>query len=297
MRAGIREVIGIPSDRKLVAEALGRAQDNLQRRPVVPESTDLIYSFLPAKGGVGASTLAVNCALGIAKHERVLLVDFDLNNGIVKSLLKVDSPYSVIDAAMRASALDERSWAEMVCNRSKLDVLHTGEPSSDIRMEQLQLRDLVDYARRNYKAICFDLSGNLEEYSIELMHHSRRVFLVCTTELCSLYLARERMLYLKRFGLADRVSILLNRYHTRNVMGQRQVEELVGAPIMMTFTNDYFRVNKSIAAGAAVDPASELGQQYSALSSYMLGKKEQAPAAARRRFIDNFRPNLAPAGI
>jgi pilus assembly protein CpaE len=295
MRGGIREIVASPFDPTQIRDSLSRAEANLSRRPVAASSTEYIYSFLPSKPGVGASTLAVNSALGIAREEpdSALLADFDLNSGIIRFLLKLDSPYTVLDAAERAGSLDENSWAQMVCKSNGLDVLHSGVLNPDIRLQTLQLHDMINYARRNYQAICFDLSGNLEKYSLELMRESRRIFLVCTPEICSLYLAREKMQYLKRIDLGDRVSILLNRYHKRNTIGPSQVEDVVRAPVLMTFQNDYNRITASIAAGGAVDHASELGQQYAALSSYMREKSQKAPAASRRSFVEYF--NVSPA--
>ena len=92
----------------------------------------------------------------------------------------------------------------------------------------------------------------------------------------------------------DRVSVLLNRYHKRNTIGTKEVEDLIGAPVLMTFQNDYARITTSIAAGGAVDPSSDLGQQYTALSSYMLERKNRLPAAAGRRFVEYFRVSPAP---
>ncbi len=38
----------------------------------------------------------------------------------------------------------------------------------------------MEFMRRNYRVLCFDLSGNLEKYSLEIMHESKKIFLVCT---------------------------------------------------------------------------------------------------------------------
>ena len=289
MRGGVREIVNSPFDAKTVHESIVRAQDNLRKRPVSIHSTEFIYSFLPSKPGVGASTIAVNAALGIAKQEPNggLLADFDLNSGIIRFLLKLDSAYTVLDAAERAANLDEQTWGQIVCKSNGLDVLHTGTLNPEMRLDALHLRDLIGYARRNYKAICFDLSGNLEKYALELMQESRRIFLVCTPEVCSLYLAREKMQYLKRLDLGDRVSILLNRFYKRSPIGTSEVEDLVRAPVLMTFQNDYNRITAAIAAGGAVEANSELGERFAALSSYMLGK-QKTPTSTKRRFVEYF---------
>ena len=118
------------------------------------------------------------------------------------------------------------------------------------------MQHLIDYARRNYNVVCFDLSGNMERYSMEIMHESRKIFIVCTTEVCSLHLARERIQYLRRMDLGDRVNVLLNRHTKRSSIDVDQVESLVGVPVMMTFPNDYARLTRSIADGKAVDDLS-----------------------------------------
>jgi phosphoribosylformylglycinamidine synthase len=46
-----------------------------------------------------------------------------------------------------------------------------------------------------------DLSGNLERYSIEIMQDCKRIMLVCTPEIPSLHLAREKINFLKTLDL------------------------------------------------------------------------------------------------
>lgn len=73
MRGGIREFLSSPFDPMQVDECLARIADNLKRRPVVPNTTDRVYSFLPSKPGVGASTLAVSASFAIAAQKTMEL--------------------------------------------------------------------------------------------------------------------------------------------------------------------------------------------------------------------------------
>jgi pilus assembly protein CpaE len=294
MRTGIREFLTSPFDAGPVNDCLARINDNLKRRPVAAESTDLVYSFLPAKPGSGASTLAVNASLALAQQNpnSTLLSDFDLNSGVVRFLLKLNNSYTVLDAAQKAKDLDENLWSQLVSKSHSLDVLQAGVLNPEIRLDSLYLRDMIDYARRNYKVVCFDLSGNLEKYSLELMHESRRVFLVCTAEPCSLYLAREKVQYLKRMGLGERVNILLNRHQKRGSLAPKDVEDLVEAPVLMTFSNDYGRIAKAITQGGPIETSSELGKQCAALASFMSDKKAAASDSSKRRFLEYF--SIAP---
>ena len=189
----------------------------------------------------------------------VLLADFDMNCGMQRFMLKLDSVHSIVEAVEHASELDENLWPQVVVNLGSLDVLHAGKMNPGFRAEPAQIRYLLEFARRNYRAICIDLSGNMEKYSIEIMHESKRIFLVCTPEVPSLHLAREKYLYLQSMDLGDRVNVLLNRTQKRNVISPAQVESLLGLPVHMAFANEYKGVHQALTEARHVDPASELG--------------------------------------
>jgi Flp pilus assembly CpaE family ATPase len=194
----------------------------------------------------------------------------------------------VTDAAEHALEMDESLWPTMVTSVEKLDVLHAGKLNPDFRIEPTQIRHLMEFMRRNYSALCFDMSGNLERYSLEIMHESKRIFLVCTPEIPSLHLAREKYLYLKQLDLGERVSVLLNRYPKRSLITPQQIEQLLGVPIYMTFPNDYQGVQRAMTAGRWVEQGSELGRQFTALASAMLETRPTAAPEAKKRFIEFF---------
>lgn len=289
MRMGIREFLAPPFDRNTVAAAVNRVKEALDRKPIHVDSTDLVYSFLPAKAGVGTSTVALNTAVAISRthNTRTLLSDFDLNSGIVRFMLKLDNEYCVVDAAERALNIDENFWPHLVTSIGTLDVLHAGKLNPNFRMEAIQVRNIVEFARRNYSVVCFDLSGNLEKYAVELMHESKRVFLVCTPEIPSLHLAREKYQYLQSADLGDRVTVILNRTHKKNVLSPAQIQELLGVPLQIAMPNDYQSVTRAVAEGQPIDFTTDFGKQCEALAHTMLEQKA-APAPDKKRFIEFF---------
>jgi len=293
MRAGIREFASLPFDRQTLTEGLMRLKDALDAKPPEIESTDQIFSFLPSKAGVGTSTIALNTARAISRVPETnnLLTDFDLNSGMLRFMLKLDNPYCVTDAAEHSLDMDESLWPTMVTTIESLDVLHAGKLNPDFRIEPTQIRHLLEFMRRNYRALCFDLSGNLEKYSLEIMHESRRVFLVCTPEITSLHLAREKYLYLKQLDLGERVSVLLNRCQKRALITPQQIEQLLGLPIHMTFPNDYQGVQRALTEGRWVEPQSELGKQFNALAQSMIEVRQSPGSTAvpeKKRFLEFF---------
>jgi pilus assembly protein CpaE len=294
MRLGVREFVGYPFDRKSLTESLQHCAALLARKPAAYVTTSQIFSFLPSKAGVGTSTLALNVAAALARDPsgRVLLSDFDLNSGMMRFLLKLQNTYSVLDAVEHSVAMDENLWPQLVTPIGNLDVLHAGPINPSLRIEPTQIRNLIQFMRRNYRGMCFDLSGNLERYSIEIMQESKRVLLVCTPEIPSLHLAREKMFYLKSLDLEGRVSVVLNRVSRKPLFTRDQVAEIVGAPVLDTVPNDYEGVNNATASGTMVDEKSDLGKNYTQLAVRLI--EAHAPQnKGKRKFLQQF---VVPSG-
>lgn len=289
MRLGVREFLSYPFDLHSVAEALRNVKGLLDKKPPTYELTHQVFSFLPSKAGAGTTTLALNVSAALArgKDKPVLLTDLDLNSGMLRFLLKLTSEYSLVDAVENAGQMDEAIWPQLVTAKFGMDVLHAGRVNPNLRIEPSQIQHLVQFARRNYKALVFDLSGNLERYSLEVMQESRRIFLVCTPEIPSLHLAREKMGFLKTLGLDTKVSLLLNRVGKKPVFTNAQVEELVGAHVVYSFSNDYLAVSRATTAGQCLAPESSIGKQ---CAEFIAQLEERRPAAQERKkkFLEYF---------
>src|SRR5260370_33769578 len=106
------------------------------------------------------------------------------------------------------------------------------------------------------------LAGRMEKYSMEILHEAKRVYLVCTTELPSLHLCREKLAFLRSQDLAGHVSILLNRSQKRGQISLEEMEKLFGMPIHMTVPNDYASVHAALTAGADVDATTPPGHRH-----------------------------------
>jgi pilus assembly protein CpaE len=299
MRGGIREFLTPPFELQVVMETLRQVSDRLEREPLSLDQSDCVYAFLPAKPGVGATTLAVNTSLALARQPdtNVLLIDFDLTCGIVGFSLQIDGSYCLVDAAENAFNIDENMWPKLVSNVGKLDVLPAGKFNPGFRIEDGQARHLMDFARRQYRAVCADLSGLLEKYSIEVMQEAKQIFLVCTPEIPSLHLARERINYLRGLDLGERVALLLNRALKRHVLSQAEMEKLFGVPVYMKFPNDYPTVHKAMATAKMVDLNTELGRQIQALAQTISSGKPTGDSK-KRSWLDalNFRKSQEASG-
>ncbi len=290
MRAGVREFLADPFDRHNLLEALKTVKALVERKPPVLESTNQIFAFLPSKAGVGTSTIALNVSGALARrpNTHVLLADFDLNSGMMRFMLKLQNEYSVLDAVENSLRIDEHLWPQLVSPFGALDVLNAGRVNPSVRIEPAQIRALMDFVRRNYQALCFDLSGNLERYSLEIMQDAKRILLVCTPEIPSLHLAREKVHYLRNFELDTRIAVILNRTGKKAVFSKEQVEEILGIPVAYTFPNDYTGVNRAMTAGTFLDPNSEMGKMFTDFAADLVERRGPSQKEGKRRFLEFF---------
>lgn len=290
MRSGIREFLAAPIEAAVFAESLARVAQNAASLPSVVKATDQLFAFLPSKQGVGTSTVALNVAVALSQfpEERSLLLDMDLSSGIIGFLLKLNNDHSMIEAAENAHHLDESLWPQLVTRSGKLDVIHSGNLNPDFRIDSEQIRQIIEFARRHYRTICVDLSGNLERYSLEVMHEAKYIFLVATSEIPSLHLAREKLAFLERLDMGSKVRVILNRSHRKSLVTPAQVESLLGVPVTFSLNNDYQGVHRALQAGRAVDRTSELGKQFHDLAAAILERKQQPEGEQKKRLVEYF---------
>jgi pilus assembly protein CpaE len=296
MRAGVREFLAAPYELNAVVESLRNVQELLDLKPVTSPTTNNIFSFLPSKAGAGCSTIALNVSSALARRidMPVLLADFDLNSGMIRFLLKLKNEHSVVDTIERSDDVDENLWPQLVTALGRLDVLHAGPLKPNFRIEPGQIRSVIDFMRRHYLALFFDLSGNLEKYSIEIMQESRRIFMTCTPEIPSLHLAREKLQFLKTLDLDHRVSIILNRASKRALLNAKKVEEILEFPVAKVLPNDYHGVDEATAAGTFVSSSSELGKALTQLADELMLERTAVADIGKHKFLEFIsQPSLA----
>jgi pilus assembly protein CpaE len=288
MRCGLQDFVSYPFEPEPLMECLIHLKDLLERNPVRPKDASQVFSFLPAKAGVGASTLAVNVSGALARsNTRVLLSDFDLDSGILHFLLNLKGGRSVADALEHVYDLDEQLWRQVPVSRGKLDLLQAGTNNPDVRIEPAQLLHLLAFIRRNYPVLCFDLSDRLDRRAIAILEESTRIVLVSTTESASLHLARQKLQALRRYDLHGRTCVVLNRVTRNEVLTLSNVEELLGMPVTESFPNNYSAVKRAIAAGDCLEASSDLGKRFTQFAnSLLVPEGSSGQPQAKRSFLD-----------
>jgi Flp pilus assembly CpaE family ATPase len=293
MHWGVRELLTAPVTREALSDVIASIAHQLSRHPAPVVRLGDLYAFFPAKPGVGSSTITVStsCALADELHIRTLLLDCDLMAGVTKFLLKLGNSSSIVNAMEHADTLDEDLWSQMVGKWDGLDVLHAGELAPPATLTAASLEVVLGFARAQYETICADLASSLDPFTVQIMREARRIFMITTPELVPLYLAADRLRHLKELGLADKVSLLLNRKNpAHRGLSDHEAAQLVGIPIVYQFSNDYRGVQGAILGGAPISQHSSLGQSIMTLAHSLAPERSgghEGPVR-HRRFLEFF---------
>jgi pilus assembly protein CpaE len=285
LRLRMRELLVSPVGEDEIAHSLDQVSLHLESHPAEIGSTKKFFAFVPAKAGVGASTIAANATWALSKmpDTSVLLADLDLHSGVVGFLFDTDHEYSINDAATRGRGLDDDAWQKLIKKVGSIDLLLSGAPKVREGLSSAHINHLIEFTRRNYSVINADLPDTFDETSLAVMREANRIFLVTTPELSALRLARLKVLLLRKLELEDKTVLLVNRYSKKTELSMPEIEQTVGLPVYMSFPCDYAGVMAGARDGR---PAAKLALNFQRFAEKLLDKK---PTPEKRsRFIERF---------
>ncbi len=290
MKAGVRNVLRAPFEPALVARTVEEAAKRVAGQRSAASGGN-ICSFLPSKPGSGASILALNTGFALVRATQAptLLMDFDLNLGVVATLLGLPPATTVLEAATHASETDDTRWIRRMAVRDGLHLLPSASSDATTRVEIAQVRHLLDFARRSYANTCVDMSGNMETYSIEVLRESQRIVLVTSLDPLAAHLAVKKMLLLSRLELTDRVLIVATRATERGWLPVSQLEKLIGREVDLVVPHDRSAVREAVEAHRPVKPKSRVGKDAAEIARRFLDRRGPRPVSRwKRAFLDYF---------
>lgn len=271
MQMGAQSFIPVPIQKTLFSEEVRRLLDATVDLPINRTRVPHMFSFLPGKGGSGTSVLACHFSAALARElgpdvqrnkiGRALLVDLDTSGGISRYLFRNTDAYTLAELVESGVKLDGTYWPRFIRRVDALDIILAGRVNPRRPLLPADLRPVFEYARDHYSVMCVDLTGNWEGYAVEVLRQSACIFLVCSTDLCSLRLAAERMRYLEQFDLAKQVGVLVNRFPDRLSINTARIQDEIGAPVLAEFDYGDRKVQEALANGNLIDPDSSTGRQ------------------------------------
>jgi pilus assembly protein CpaE len=276
MRAGVSECVAEPVTAKALDEAVRRVLTS-----ATPEPTGQVIAFVGAKGGVGTSTLAVNTAAGLARLSRnqVLLVDLHIGNGDDAVFLGVEPRFTVLDALENIQRIDESFFAGLV-EKTDAGVHLLAAPNRPRPggVDMRRTRALVEAAAQHYRLAVLDVPRS-DMTVLDSLDSVTTIVIVTTQEIASLRsAARMAEMLRQRYGPA-RTKVVINRFHRDAVIGQEDVERVIGGEVKYMLPSDYKAALEALNNGqpAVLDKESRLGTAFLGFARDLAGiAKERA---------------------
>jgi len=268
MRAGVSEAISEPLTTTAIQAAIGRVVVH-QAVPVQSR----VYAVIGAKGGVGATTIAVNLAAALARLlTDALLLDLNFAAGDAAVFLGVEPRFTIAEALENTHRLDEAFLRSLVVrSRAGLDLLGSSPRIAPGSIDPNRMRSLLEFVTRYYHAVVLDVP-RMDSQILESLEQATNVLVVVNHELPTLRSAHRLVAMLKkRYG--DRVGVVVNRSDRTAEIGLEDIEKTVGVKIHHVFPNDYRAAVAAINKGQPLAESTQgrLAESYTAFAEELTG--------------------------
>jgi pilus assembly protein CpaE len=249
MRAGAREFIERPTTTTDLLEAFVRLSA-AQRKVRRDEARGKVFTVVNAKGGSGATTIAVNLALALqSAHSNVGLVDI-ASLGHAALHLNLKPAFSVADAIRNLHRLDSSLLESfMTRHAGGLQVLAGANTPAALEPSTAEFARLFDMMVSHFRYVVVDASTRLDAATRLVCNLSETVLLVAHTDVASLWSAARVLQYVADTGSRERVRLVLNRFRKIPGFSEADAEGAAGASLLWKIPNQYFAVSAAIDRG------------------------------------------------
>ncbi len=249
VQAGVRDCLPEP----VTAAALNRAVYRMGSlvEADVSRGAGRVVAVVGAKGGVGATTIAVNTATAIAQQAASppLLIDLHITGGDVSVFLGAKAKLSVLAALENLHRADEAFLAGLVEKSSAgVHLLTSSTRLHPVEVGTPAIQALLDFAARRYQVTVVDVPRR-DSAAMEALDRATAILLVTTQDLSAVQAAAATASTLRqRFG-SQRFRVVINRYDKDASVSAQDVAMVTREPVAWTLPNDYRVAVEAINAG------------------------------------------------
>jgi pilus assembly protein CpaE len=253
MRAGAREFIERPTTTTDLLEAFVRL--TAAQRKVNREGTSgKVFIVVNAKGGSGATTVAVNLALALqSAHGNTALVDL-APLGHTQLHMNLKPLFNVTDAIRNLHRLDS-SLLESFMTRHNDGLQLLAGPNVPVAVEPstAEFARLFDMLMGQFRYVVVDASTRIDPTTRLVCNLSQTVLMVVNADVASLWSAARVQQYLGESGGGrEKVNLVLNRFRKIPGFSESDAEAAAGVKLLWKIPNQYFAVSTAIDRGVPV---------------------------------------------
>lgn len=297
MRAGANEFFPWPVPEESFQGAVRRMATR-RETSLAAKAPSVALVFFGAKGGAGTTTVAVNCAVELARLTKrpTIIVDLKPCFGEVALFLGVRPRFTILDAIDNLHRLDRDFLRELVAkHKSGLEILPGSEqydrPSAN---DAGAIEELFRVLGRTHDFIVVDAGNAVNSSTIASLYAADTIFVVANPDVPSVRNAQRLVDRVRQLGVGgERVRVLLNRASEQGVVAPKQIETALGYAVHHTFSSDYKTVSTALNSGVPLALAnhSEISTQFDSFTRQILApiaEVVEKPAPEKKRAAFSF---------
>jgi pilus assembly protein CpaE len=246
-----------------------------------------IYTFLPAVGGAGVTTLAIQSAMillnsGQRGKSSTCLVDLDFQHGACADYLDIEPRLNIGEIEPRPERLDRQLLEVMLSHHpSGLAVVAAPHHLAEMRsFDPDVVTRLLDLVSSNFDYVVFDMPRTWFSWTDSVLLGSNNLYVVCEATVPGLRHAKRLVEAIhERLGDGPGPRVIVNRFEQRlfaSGLRKADIEQVLGESFATCIPNQYGLVREAIDRGVPIDEVKP-GNQITA----QLKKLVLPPAAAK----------------
>ena len=280
MRAGVNECMVPP----ITVQELQAVIKRLVKHSA-PTTCGDVLAFMGAKGGVGATTVAVNVATALARTnpDSTLLIDLNLACGDAAVFLGEEPRFSVLDAIENVHRLDAAFFKGLVVRtKSGLDLLGASGRPTPGPVDAAKIRAVLEFASQTRRYTVLDVPRS-DPAVLDSLEVATQIVIVANQELATVRSASRLAATLRQRYGQHRLNLVLTRTDRRAEIGHEDVQRAVGLEVRHTFPSDYRLALQAMNKGRPVvlDNHNQLGGAFATfareLGRVRQGESDQKP--------------------
>src|SRR5216683_2783096 len=233
--------------------------------PAAAEATEAqIYTFLPAVGGAGVTTLAVQSAMmllnsGQRGKASTCLVDLDFQHGACADYLDLEPRLNIGEIVPRPERLD-RQLLEVMLSHHSSGLAVVAAPNRPAEMRSFDpdvVTRLLDLVSSHFDYVVFDMPRTWFSWTDSVLLGSNRLFVVSETTVPGLRHAKQLVDAIReRLGDGPRPQVIINRFVPRMFsagLRKSDIEQAIGEAFLSCIPNDYALVREAIDRGVPLE--------------------------------------------
>src|SRR5215475_8007712 len=286
MRMGAKEFIERPTTTTDLLEAFVRLSTT-QRKVKREGPRGKVFTIVNAKGGSGATTVAVNLALALqGAHGNVALVDL-APLGHAALHLNLKAAFTVADAIRNLHRMDSSLLDSfMTRHTGGLQLLAGANTPASTEPSTAEYARLFDMLAGHFRYVVVDASSRVDGATRLVGNLSEKVLLVAHADVASLWSAARIVQFLGENNGKERVKLVLNRFRKIPGFHESDAETASGASLLWRIPNQYFAVSSAIDRGIPLmnQNHTEIARAFSGLAATLTQNDDDVKRTAWSMF-------------